>query len=440
MLRAPLRWLPLTLLVASLCGVATGGCGVASYGSGLEQVPAVPKPPKDIAGLTILIRSDPKIVVEDPVVQERVERRKAGPRFRQAMESALAEAGYVVVHSAERPHDIEMQMILEAVGSGDEVQSKYRLDLYSEGERVTEVLWIWPRGEIVALDEIHDYGARKTLAAMYDSKELADFVAGRSESRRRKPAASSGGLGIASPKSSAVAVAPPTDERRVALVIGNGAYRGGRLANPVHDARAMAAALRQLGFAVTERSDLDQKQMKLAIRAFGRKLHGGGVGLFYYAGHGAQVGGQNYLIPLGADIPSEDHVDVESVPLRAVLAEIADAGNRLNLVILDACRNNPFARRFRSLQRGLAFVDAPQGTLIAYATAPGAVADDGTGQHGAYTEALVRHIRTPGVPVESVFKAVRRDVQSTTAGRQTPWESSSLTGEFSFAPKTRPKQ
>lgn len=438
MQRALLRWLLLSAMVVALCGAASLGCGATYYGSGLEQVPAVPRPPKDIAGLTLLIRSDPKIVVQDPVVRERVARRKGGPRYRQALESALAEAGYVVVHSTDRPHDLELKMVLEALGSGDEVQSLYRLYLYGDGERVAEVLWKWPRGEIVALDEIHDYAARKTLAAMYDSKELAEFVVGRTDSGGHGVKAA-GGAGTAAPEIRPAGVEPSADERRVALVIGNAAYRDGRLANPTRDAAAMASALRQLGFRVTEKRDLDQKQMKLAIRAFGRQLRDGGVGLFYYAGHGAQVQGQNYLIPVGADIPSERHVDVESVPLRAVLAEIADARNRLNIVILDACRNNPFARRFRSLQRGLAFVDAPQGTLIAYATAPGSVADDGARGHGAYTEALVRHIRTKGVPVESVFKAVRRDVQAATQGRQTPWESSSLIGDFFFAPKERPK-
>ena len=326
-------------------------------------------------------------------------------------------------------------MTLEAVGTGDDVQSLYRLHLLHDGEPVAEILWEWPLGEIVALSEVHHYGARKTLAAMFDSQELADFVNGRGTSAQGRSKAAKSAAGALSKPSSHTSVATASGERRVALVIGNASYGDGRLANPIRDARAMTEALRKAGFEVTEKRDQAQKQMKLAIRSFGRKLRSGGVGLFYFAGHGAQVRGKNYLIPVGADIRSEAHVDVESVPLGAVLAEIADAGNRLNIVILDACRNNPYARRFRSAQRGLAFVDAPQGTLIAYATAPGSVADDGSGGNGTYTAALIRHLPTPGAPVESVFKAVRRDVQQATDGNQTPWESSSLTGDFYFAPR-----
>jgi hypothetical protein len=427
-------------LLAVLSFGAISGCLTARSVSGFEEMPPVPTPPKDLEGLTILIRTDPRIIAKDPIVQDRVAERRAGPRFRQAMESSLIAAGYVVVHSVDRPHDIEMKMTLEAVGSGDEVQSLYRLHLLHDDEPVAEVLWKWPLGEVVSLDEIHHYGARKVLAAMFDSQELADFVNGRGASAGRRSKAAKSAARVSTNPTGQAPVAAPAGERRVALVIGNASYGDGRLANPLHDAGAMTAVLRKAGFEVTEKRDQDQKQMKLAIRAFGRELRAGGVGLFYFAGHGAQVGGQNYLIPVGANIRSEAHVDVESVPLRAVLAEIADAGNRLNIVVLDACRNNPYARRFRSAQRGLAFVDAPQGTLIAYATAPGSVADDGSGGHGTYTEALVRHLRTPGVPVESVFKAVRRDVQEATRGNQTPWESSSLTGDFYFVPTKGPRK
>ena len=232
-------------------------------------------------------------------------------------------------------------------------------------------------------------------------------------------------------------------EHRVALVIGNGAYASSPLKNPPGDARAMASALRDLGFEVIHKQDLSQKEMKKAIRDFGDQLAAGGVGLFYYAGHGMQVNGKNYLIPVDAHIQGEADVDIEGVDAGAVLAKMDNASNRLNLVILDACRNNPFERSFRSSSRGLAFVNAPSGTLVAYATAPGSVAVDAD----SYTRTLLRHIKSPGLAIEDMFKAVRTDLDSQTRGQQVPWESSSLKGDFYFvlppnggAPPDRPEK
>ena len=222
-------------------------------------------------------------------------------------------------------------------------------------------------------------------------------------------------------------------ERRVALVIGNGAYQDGPLANPPNDARDMAAALRRLGFDVIEGENLNQKDMDRNIRLFGTKIRGGSVGLFYYAGHGIQINGINYLIPVGANITMESEVKYESIDVGLVLAQMDNARNSLNIVILDACRNNPFARSFRSASQGLASIDAPRGTLIAYATAPGSTAKDGTGKNGTYTEELLRYIRTPGLSIEQVFKRVRVAVVGRTNGFQTPWESSSLVGDFYFS-------
>ena len=228
-------------------------------------------------------------------------------------------------------------------------------------------------------------------------------------------------------------------EKRVALVIGNGAYKTGRLANPINDAQAMGRQLKALGFEVMVHTNLDQNAMKRAIIDFGRKLRGsGGVGLFYYAGHGMQVGGRNYLIPVGAQIEGESYVDVEAVDIARVMAAMGEARNRLNIVVLDACRDNPFARSTRSTSRGLAFSSAPRGTLIAYATAPGRVAADGKRGNGTYTEALLKHMKTPGLPVEEMFKRVRADVMSESGGKQTPWESSSLTGRFEFNVSDKP--
>lgn len=160
-------------------------------------------------------------------------------------------------------------------------------------------------------------------------------------------------------------------EERVALVIGNGAYLDAPLRNPPRDARAMARALSQFGFRVMERIDSDQQAMETAIREFGQAIQRGRVGLFYYAGHAVQVGDTNYLIPIGADIQGEDEVQFEAVDAGRVLGKMEAAGNGVNIVILDACRNNPFARSFRTVTRGLRKMDAPTGTLLAYATKPG---------------------------------------------------------------------
>lgn len=167
-----------------------------------------------------------------------------------------------------------------------------------------------------------------------------------------------------------ISVEAMRSEKRVALVVGNAAYRTSPLKNPVNDARAMAHALRANGFQVIARENVSQKEMRRAIIEFGERLRDGGIGLFYYAGHGLQVGGRNYLVPVDAEIRSES--EVESVDVASVLARMETARNRLNIVVLDACRDNPFARSFRSTSRGLASIDAPSGTIIAYATAPGA--------------------------------------------------------------------
>jgi hypothetical protein len=174
--------------------------------------------------------------------------------------------------------------------------------------------------------------------------------------------------------------------------------------------------------------------MKRAIRSFGEQLRGSdGIGLFYYAGHGVQVKGVNYLIPVGATVNTEEEVEYEGIDVGLVLAQMESAKNKLNIVILDACRNNPFARSFRSADKGLASIDAPSGTLLAYSTAPGSVASDGTGRNGLYTQELLKQMQTSGLSIEDVFKRVRVSVRGLTQDKQTPWESSSLTGDFYFA-------
>jgi len=227
---------------------------------------------------------------------------------------------------------------------------------------------------------------------------------------------------------------PPGGERRVALVIGNSAYKSAPLKNPVNDARAMARALAGAGFEVLLVEDARRAGMHRAIRDFGDSLLRGGVGLFYFAGHGMQVRNRNYLVPVDVEIEREDEVEFQAVDANLVLSKMDSARNSANIVILDACRNNPFQRSFRSTAQGLAQMDAPSGTLISFATAPGSVAADGEGENGVYTKHLLEQIRRPGTPVEQLFKQVRNGVMSDTKERQVPWESSSLRGDFFFLP------
>jgi len=219
---------------------------------------------------------------------------------------------------------------------------------------------------------------------------------------------------------------------RLALVIGNSAYQTAPLRNPVNDAEDMSTVLSGLGFNVTLKKNVDRRNFEDAIRQFGRQLKHGGVGLFYFAGHGMQVEGRNYLIPINTRIESESDIKYEAVDAGFVLGKMEDAENQLNIVILDACRSNPFARDFRSENRGLARMDAPTGSLIVYATAPGEVAADGPKRNGVFTRHLIKHMRTPNLPIEQVLKRVRIDVAAETKQRQIPWESSSLMGDFYF--------
>jgi PQQ-dependent catabolism-associated CXXCW motif protein len=223
-------------------------------------------------------------------------------------------------------------------------------------------------------------------------------------------------------------------EQRVALVVGNSSYLIGPLKNPVNDAEDMAKVLPTLGFRVTLLRNATHQQMVEAINAFGQELRNGGVGLFYFAGHGVQSRGRNYLVPVNARIEAESQLEFDTVDANRVLAAMDDAGNRVNLVILDACRDNPFARSFRSASHGLAQMEAAQGTYIAFATGPGSVAADGTGRNGLYTQYLLQSLRQPNSDIDKVFRRVTAEVARATGGKQVPWVSSSLTGDFSFRP------
>jgi Caspase domain len=236
----------------------------------------------------------------------------------------------------------------------------------------------------------------------------------------------------------ALAADAPLKERRLALVIGNAAYPFAPLRNSLNDARDFAAALKDSGFDVTILENAKLRDTRNALRDFGDRLKAqGGVGLFYYAGHGMQVKGRNYLIPVAAQIEREDEVEFESLDANQVLEKLDSAGNRFNIVILDACRNNPFARAFRSSTQGLAQMDAPSGAVVAFATSPGSVASDGAGRNGLYTQYLIENVQRPGLKIEEVFKQVRASVRRDSNGMQTPWESTSLEGDFYFHPVDR---
>lgn len=224
-------------------------------------------------------------------------------------------------------------------------------------------------------------------------------------------------------------------ERRLALVIGNADYTyGGDLANPVNDARDMKNALEILGFEVLKCENCSQKTMKRAMDEFGRKLKNYDAGLFFYAGHSVQVDGNNYLIPLDAKLENQNEVEYDCVRADRILAKMESAGSKTNIVILDSCRDNPFERSWHRGAKGtgLAFMNAPSGSLIAYSTSPGNIALDGTGRNSIYTSALLKHIHTPNITIEEVFKKVRATVIKDSGKTQTPWESTSLTGNFYF--------
>jgi WD40 repeat protein len=223
-------------------------------------------------------------------------------------------------------------------------------------------------------------------------------------------------------------------EQRLALVIGNSKYREAPLVNPANDARAVAVKLRELGFTVTERENASLEEMRKLVRDFGNQLTLGDVGLFYYAGHGIQSGGSNYLIPADADIQDETELAARAFTASEVIEKMDAAKNRINIVILDACRNNPLARKVRSAARGLAPMEQGSGMIIAFATKPGSTSGDGQGLHGLYTEQLLDALSQPGLSVEEVFKQVRMGVSQKSGGEQIPWENSSLLGEFYFNP------
>jgi len=247
-----------------------------------------------------------------------------------------------------------------------------------------------------------------------------------------------GGLPAVIALLSLLSVSPASAEKRIALVVGNSAYQNiARLDNPRNDATLMAETLSGLGFTLIGGSaqlDLDKAALDTDVQNFGRQIQGADVALFYYAGHGVQVNGSNYLVPVGANPTREADVDFQMVDINLVLRQMQGSGTRLNMVILDACRNNPFgARGLRSADGGLAQMRAPEGTLISYATQPGSVAQDGSGGHSPYTKALATTIKQAALDIFQTFNQVGLTVKRETGGSQQPWVSSSpIDGSFYF--------
>lgn len=227
----------------------------------------------------------------------------------------------------------------------------------------------------------------------------------------------------------------PVHAARLALVIGNADYVQGRLKNPVNDARAIDAKLALLGFSVQRVENLKRNQIGRTLNGFVSRIKPGDDVVVFYAGHGLQVKGVNFLPAVDADIQSEDDIALYSVNLNALMDRLDGAKAGLKLLFLDACRNNPYARSFRGGERGLARVGAaPTGTLLHFATRPGSVAADGDGANGLYTSQLLRHLGTPGLPVEAMLKRVTMDVESASQGQQEPWSEGRIRGDFYFNP------
>lgn len=245
-------------------------------------------------------------------------------------------------------------------------------------------------------------------------------------------------LALAAALTAALAAPAPAAQPGVALVIGNADYAVRPLRNPVNDSRAVAAALKGLGYDVVALENAGQAAMLDAMREFWLRSRPAGVRVLYYSGHGVQHGGRNYLVPVDAVLRSEDEVPRKTVSVADLVDKLA--GPAVNVVVLDACRTPPWTgstrtrggRQVPAIESGLAPAVAPKGTLIAFATAPGAVALDGTEGNGVYTRHLLAQLQVPGLAVEQLFKRVRIGVLKDTADRQTPWETSSLTGDFCF--------
>jgi hypothetical protein len=312
---------------------------------------------------------------------------------------------------------------------------------------LNEAIRLWPQFFFAYRNRGVSYERKGDLA-----RSLADFrVALSFDPDKKFVAGREAAEGILRIEQKLVATSAPTPQisrplvsplptmrgRRASLVIGNGDYRfAPQLSNPVNDATDIAKTLRKLGFDVVEGKNLDRRGMDEAIREFGRKLDGADLALFFYAGHGLQVNGKNYLVPIDARLERPGDLALDAVDIGNVLAQM-EAEKRVNLVFLDACRDNPLARslarslgaRSSAVGQGLASIQSAIGTMIAYATQPDNVALDGTGRNSPFTTALLKHITTPGIDITTVMRRVRTNVIAATHEKQVPWDHSSLTGD-----------
>jgi hypothetical protein len=261
----------------------------------------------------------------------------------------------------------------------------------------------------------------------------------KTEEEKKKQAELEDQLRVAKQQQSTPAQLPASNipafiGKRIALVVGNANYRVRPLMNSRNDADDVSRALKGSGFEVIDVRDGSLSQMRTAVRQFGDKLLTNDVGLVYYSGHGIEVKGRNYFIPVNADIQREDEIADQGLDVALILEKMNTAQRSVNIMIVDACRDDPFGRSFRSSSRGLATMEAPRGTIIAYATSPGKVASDGDPRerNSPYTKHLLRAMQAPNKPIEQVFKEVRRAVQDETKNQQTPWENTSLSGDFYF--------
>lgn len=275
--------------------------------------------------------------------------------------------------------------------------------------------------QVVTLLEIYNNNLSKNGYGLYQAGEIA----GRPTFEAREI------------KAAAVVAAKPHKETKLALVIGCSEYSyTDVLANPINDANSIEKKLQSLGFDVMKILNPNQKDLKKAIDDFGDTLKGYDVGLFYFAGHGVQVKGMNYLIPVDANLKTERMVEYDCVEASRVLGYMEYSKSQVNIVILDACRDNPFERSWgRGIsQRGLTTMNAPSGSLIAYSTSPGKTASDGDGANGLYTHSLLEHIGSKQVSIMTMFQNVRKDVMIKSKNDQIPWEATSLTADYFFNP------
>ena len=267
------------------------------------------------------------------------------------------------------------------------------------------------------------------------AQSVAADISRLDQSKPERPPLQSSVQATEKPANVGTALGLSGPEQRVALVIGNSKYQNAvQLSNPANDTKAVAQLLNSAGFEVISATDLSHNQMIQAVQEFSGKIAGRGpntVAMVYYAGHGVQLAGENYLVPVDARISSEPDLTNGSLRLVDVMATLEAIPSRVRIVILDACRNNPFPT-LNDAGRGLAIVDAPKGSIVAYSTAPGTQALDGAGDHSPYTAAFLRLAHEKNMPIEQLFKRIRLDVGSSTDGQQTPWESSSLTSDFYF--------